>query len=441
MLISAIKQNQLTKNIALSAIIKVMNILFVVLIVRKSIDALGMVEYGIWTAITSISTWISLLDIGIGNGLRVELRRCFIDQNWREARMLLNTAYIFIALFMAFVLAVFVGVWYFTDWGAFFNIKDYSIQSINFLVLLTVSGLMMQLIFSLIQPVINANLHSGLIGIFTAISNGLILAYLFLNGNNGINILQYGFFSAFVPIAVYLGFSFFYFKKYAPQIIPDFKETNFKKIRPILVVSGKFFFMQISSVLMYQMTSFLIIRYFTPTEVAEYNIAYRYFNLFQMVFMTLLQPLWSMSTDAYLRNDLEWIEKTIKKYVIWSFFLFVAMVFGYFMRDFVFKIWLNNVSVSPKIAFYVAVHIAIICWNCIFLYVVTGAGKINLQFILAWVTMLLVFPLTHVFVKTFNMGIDGIFMANILILLIFSVLIPIQTYYLLKTNKQNYWLS
>ena len=161
MLSTTIKFSQLNKNIALSASIKAFNILCVVLIVRRSIDVLGVENYGIWMAIASISMWISLLDIGIGNGLRVELRRCFINEQWQEARRLLNTAYIFIGVLSLIIISLFTVLWFNVDWAAFFNIKNYSVQNINILVLVTVIGLVLQLVFSLIQPVLNANLHSG----------------------------------------------------------------------------------------------------------------------------------------------------------------------------------------------------------------------------------------------------------------------------------------
>lgn len=439
MLLSAIKQSQLNKNIVLSAIIKGFNILFVILIVRRSIDVLGVEEFGIWTAITSISTWISLLDIGIGNGLRVELRRCFIEKDWKEARTLLNTAYIFIGALSFCVLILFFILWLRTDWTSVFNIKNYSVHNVNLLVLVTVVGLILQLIFSLIQPVLNANLHSGLENIFSMVSNGLILIYLFFFNEQTINILQFGFLSAFLPVLVYIGFSLFYFMRYLPQLLPNLKDTNFQKIRPILIVSGKFFFMQISSVLMYQMTSFLIIRYFTPTEVAEYNVSFRYFNLFYIVYMTLLSPLWSLSTDAYLRGDLDWIIKTLKRYIFLWIFVILGLIVGFLIRDIAFKIWLNNVSVSPKIAFYVALYMGILSWNTTFLYVVTGAGKIHVQFVLAIVTIVLFFPLTHFLVKIMHLGIDGIFIGNTIILLMSSICIPLQTYFLLKTNKKGIW--
>jgi O-antigen/teichoic acid export membrane protein len=433
------KLGTLNKNILLSAIIKVFNILFVVLMVRRSIDLLGVAEYGIWTAITSISTWVSLLDIGIGNGLRVELRRCFIEEDWKEARILLNTAYKFIGFICLSVLVVFFLIWLNTDWAAVFNIKNYSVQNVGILVLVTIMGLIIQLVFSLLQPVLNANLHSGFEGICFAIANGLILVYLMCVDAQSINILQYGFVSAFMAPLVFWGFSYFYYKTYVPQIMPDFKESNFGKIKPILLTGGKFFVIQISAILMYQMTSFLIIRYFSPNEVTEYNVAFRYFNLFYIVFITLLSPLWSMSTDAYLRGDTDWIIGTIKKYVLVFLGILIALTLGYLVRDFVFKIWLKDVFVSPKIALYVALYMAILCWNNIFLYVINGSGRIHFQFILAIITTILFFPITHFLVKILNWGIDGIFIGNMIILSMFSILIPLQTYFLLKSDKQDLW--
>ena len=440
MLSATSRYSQLNKNIVLSAGIKAFNILCVVLIVRRSVYLLGVENYGIWTAIASISMWVSLLDVGIGNGLRVELRRCFINEEWKEARRLLNTAYIFIGALSIVIIILFTILWFNVDWAAFFNIKNYGVQNINTLVLVTVIGLILQIVFSLIQPVLSANLHSGLENIFLTISNAVILVYLTLSTHQNINLVQYAVLSAFLPVLAYVGFSLFYFSKYLPQLMPNLKDMDFKAIRPIFLVGGKFFFMQISAIIMYEMTTFLLIRYFSPNEVAEYNIAYRYFNLFYVVFMTLLSPLWSLSTDAYLKGDIEWIIKMVKKYALLLVFIWSALIFGYFMRDFAFKLWLNNnVAVSPKIAFYVAIYIATLSWNSLFLYVVTGAGKIHLQFILAIINIVLFLPLTHFLVKVMHWGIDGIFIGNLIILSMTSISIPLQAYLILKTNKQGFW--
>jgi O-antigen/teichoic acid export membrane protein len=439
MLSATTKLSQINKNILLSASIKAFNILCVIFIVRRSVALLGVENYGIWTAIASISMWVSLLDVGVGNGLRVELRRCFINEQWTEARRLLNTAYIFVGALSVVIISVFAVIWFNVDWAAVFNIKNYSVTNVNILILVTFVGLILQLVFSLISPVLNANLHSGLENFFSTISNVFILLYLTFSSVETIDLVQYASLSAFLPVFMYSGFSFLYFKKYLPQLMPDLKDTDFKAIRPIFLVSGKFFFMQISAVIMYEMTTFLLIRYFSPNEVAEYNIAYRYFNLFYVVFMTLLSPLWSFTTDAYLKGNIDWIIDRIKKYAVLLVIIWCGLIFGFFMRDFVFKLWLHDVSVSSKIAFYVAVYIGVLSWNSLFLYVVTGAGKINVQFYLAIVNIVLFLPLTHFLVRVLGWGVDGVFISNLIVLSFTSICIPLQAYLLLKTDKKGFW--
>jgi len=65
---------QRTKNYFLqvrnSFIYKFLAIVLSYLSIPLMIKYLGNVQYGIWSTLLSIMSWISLFDIGIGNGLR-----------------------------------------------------------------------------------------------------------------------------------------------------------------------------------------------------------------------------------------------------------------------------------------------------------------------------------------------------------------------------------
>ena len=119
--------------------------------------------------------------------------------------------------------------------------------------------------------------------------------------------------------------------------------------------------------------------------------------------------------------------------------VWVGIIVGYFLRGYAFHLWVRDVEISTKICLYVALFTAILSWNNIFLYVINGTGKIHLQFILAIITTLIFFPLTHFLVKYLGYGIDGIFISNVAVLLMFSFFMPLQTYFLLKTNRQGIW--
>ena len=56
----------------------------------------------------------------------------------------------------------------------------------------------------------------------------------------------------------------------------------------------------------------LITQLFGPQHVASYDVVFKLFSVITIVHGILMAPLWSAYSDAYHRNDMEWIKKTIK---------------------------------------------------------------------------------------------------------------------------------
>lgn len=75
----------------------------------------------------------------------------------------------------------------------------------------------------------------------------------------------------------------------------------------------KFFVGQISGMLLMCTANLVISNAISPAEVASYQIAYRYFTMLTIVFTLVSTPMWSATTDAYNRGDLNWIRSTTKR--------------------------------------------------------------------------------------------------------------------------------
>lgn len=65
------------KNIALSFLLKAVNILIQLLFVPLLLGYLSPVKYGIWITVGSVINWFYFFDIGLGNGLRNKLAEAF----------------------------------------------------------------------------------------------------------------------------------------------------------------------------------------------------------------------------------------------------------------------------------------------------------------------------------------------------------------------------
>lgn len=69
----------------------------------------------------------------------------------------------------------------------------------------------------------------------------------------------------------------------------------------------------ISMLFIYQFINIILSRIEGPEVVTQYNIAYKYFNVLNMLFVIILTPFWSAFTDAYVKKDYNWMQRIIRK--------------------------------------------------------------------------------------------------------------------------------
>ena len=116
------------------------------------------------------------------------------------------------------------------------------------------------------------------------------------------------------PLVVVSFFNVYLFCTRYKSIAPSFRYIDFKVAPNLLKLGLQFFVIQIASVIQFQMTNFLILRYFGGAEVTAYNVSYKYFNVLMMVWSILVSPLWVGFTDAITKNDFKWIANVICKF-------------------------------------------------------------------------------------------------------------------------------
>lgn len=69
---------------------------------------------------------------------------------------------------------------------------------------------------------------------------------------------------------------------------PSFFERS--KIKEIVILGSKFFWIQLTTLLLFQSNNLIIAHTCGNTSVAEYNIAYKYIGLIEMAFMIIMTP-------------------------------------------------------------------------------------------------------------------------------------------------------
>jgi O-antigen/teichoic acid export membrane protein len=407
------------------------------LIVPLTLSYLGKVEYGLWITLISIVNWIAIMDIGIGNGLRNLLTISLVEKNVLLSRKNISNAYLilFIISLILFFLIPLLG---YLDLQTFFNIKIIESERLVSIVKIFFSALILIFFLNIINQIFNSFQKTGLANIAPFLYNFLFILSLYLFSSSFIhNLYNLVFAYSICMIVSYflVTLVFFIFNKaYLPSII------LFDKIicKNIIRLGLNFFLIQIAVLLIFSVDNLLILKLLGPEYATKYNIAYRIFSIPTFAFTIFITPFWSAFTQAYLLKDFNWIRERILffvKMMVIVIFIVVCIIFSY---DFIINLWLkkqnNSGLISPiaKISF--GIFIVISIWNNIFSYFLNGIGKTKLQIMTACIGLVINIPLTYLFIKAFNMGIEGMLFSMAISLSVFAVAGPLHTYQILKTK-------
>ena len=245
---------------------------------------------------------------------------------------------------------------------------------------------------------------------------------------------------ALLPVLVFLIASLILFRTKYKNISPTFKLVKLKYSGDLIVKGSQFFVLQMTSLIIFTSSNMVITQIFGPGEVATYNIAFKYFNYVPMIFTTILNPLWSAYTDAYVKEDFDWIRNAIKKvFRVWVL-LSILVLIMIIVADYVYDIWLGSKMKVPfALSAVMGLFTIVSNWNDIFAFFMNGLGKIRLSLYIAIIEGIIYIPLSILFAKNLGFGITGVVFAAIICLLLGTVFAPIQYYKIINKKDVGIW--
>jgi len=427
------------KNIAASFLIKGGSILIGLLLVPMTINYINSTQYGIWLTLSSIISWFSFFDIGLGNGLKNKLAETnALGQN-EKGQIYISTTYAILTIISLIIFLLFFCINPFLNWAGILNTKNYTGQSLN-LVALTIFGFFcVSFVIQLINTILTANhkpAKSSLIGLIGSFLS-LIIIFIFTKSTEA-SLIKLVLVLAGVPLLTQLIASIWLFKSSLAILSPKFKLIDFKYAKDLLSVGGVFFIIQIGALVLFQTDNIVITQLFGPKEVTTFNIAYKLFSVIIMIFTIIMTPFWSSYTDAYAKNDLEWVRNIIDKMQKYWFILIGITICVLAMSPFVFKLWLGD---SIKIPFYLSiaftVYVTAFTWQTIHVFLLNGIGKIRLQFYLVIISAIVNLPLSIILGKWY--GLVGIITANTIVFIFMGILFSIQVGKILNHKATGIW--
>ena len=108
-------------NIAVSFALRGISIIISFLIVPYSLKLLDTNKYGIWLAISSTVSWISILDIGLANGLRNKVAEYIAKKEYDQAKIAVSSTYAILLLIILPIALIFSIAAPFINWNSVFK--------------------------------------------------------------------------------------------------------------------------------------------------------------------------------------------------------------------------------------------------------------------------------------------------------------------------------
>lgn len=401
------------------------------------INYLGSEQYGIWSTLLSILSWIVLFDLGVGNGLRNKISESLaIDGNTEKAQKYISTAYVAISIFSLCFLILFLYISSYISWSGIFNTKILTDDELRKVVNITASFLFVNFALSLINQVFNGIQQSSKVILNQLLSNTLSLLFVFLlyfytNGS----LIKLAFFYGLSLIITNLLISVWFFISNV-NFLPRVKYYRRNYLKPILSLGLQFFVIQIAVIVIFTTDKILITQLFGPQFVVNYDVVFKIFSIVTLVHSLIVTPLWSACSDAYHREDYPWIRASLKIQLNLYLYLILFTTIIFFLTKFIVLFWIGDgIEISFMLIMSIAVYTLVSVWNNIFANFINATNKLAVQIGTSLVAIFVNIPLSIFIVKYFNTGLEGVVFGTIASLSLFMIFGPIQTYSILRKKN------
>jgi O-antigen/teichoic acid export membrane protein len=159
-----------------------------------------------------------------------------------------------------------------------------------------------------------------------------------------------------------------------------------------------------------------------------------------MVFNVIITPFWSAFTEAYVKQEYEWIKGMMRKLIIIWAGLSSIVVLMIVFSDFVYTIWVGkDIEVPFLLSLLTGIFVITANWNNMFGYFLNGVGKVRIQFYHSIIVAIVNIPLSIFLASNLGLGISGIMLSTIICLVAASVWAPIQYFKIINKKATGIW--
>ena len=431
------------KNILASILIKGGSIGISLLLVPLTINYVNSSRYGIWLTLSSIVAWLSFFDIGLSQGLRNRFAEAKARNEDSLAQIYVSTTYALLGAIFLIIWVLFIVFNQFLNWSGILNVEDSMQSEVSILAMIVFTYFCLSFVLKIITTILLADqqpARSSLIELFGQVIS-LIFIIILVIATEG-SLIKLGIALCLSPLLVLAGANFLLFNGIYKRYRPVISKVKLMYVKDLFNLGLLFFIIQFAGIIQFQTANIIIARNFGTEDVTAYNIVYKYFGVLNMIFVIFITPFWSASTEAYQKNDIQWIKNGIRKYNLLNIIMLFAGSIMLVFSETVYRLWLGEGKVI--------IGFSLSLWGFLYFNVQMFAGKyvnflngisaLRIQFISSIISPFLYLAIAILLIRNYHMGVYSLFIASILANFNGFILAPMQYYQIIiKRSRSPIW--
>ena len=279
-----------------------------------TIGYLGAVRYGVWLTISSLLSWLTITDLGIGG---VALVNALSEARGRDdrayARSLVSTAFFALCGAALLMVVVFCILYSLLPWARLFNAEG-AVSNDELRMAVACAFFCFVLSFPLgMGAGIYAGYQEGYVGsIWNTAANlvSLVALLVVCQKQGGLPSLVLALSGSRLVVVAANMIYLFYFRH--AEVRPNIRWVSRASFRRLFGLGWRYVAQQMGSMGMFQTQPLLITQILGPHSVGVFNVTNRILSLPWMFVQWFTAPLLPAYSEARARNDWPWIWKTLK---------------------------------------------------------------------------------------------------------------------------------
>jgi len=432
------------KNILSSLLIKGISIGISFITLPLTLNYVNPSNYGIWLTLSSIVGWLAFFDIGLTQGLRNKFAEARAKADDSTAQVYVSTTYAILGIIFTIIWSIFMIVNNFINWTKILNIPESMGDDVSSLAVIVFTYFCLTFVLRIITTILTSDQQpakSSLIDLIGQIVS-LIIIFILVKTTQG-SLIKLGLALCLSPLLALFFANLFLFKGRYKRFRPEFSKINFHYAKDLFNLGLIFFIIQLANILQFQTANIIIANRFSTADVTSFNIVYKYFGLLVMLTTIFLTPFWSASTEAFLKNDIDWIKNAIKKYNHLNIIIVIIGAIMLMSSETIYRLWLGEgkVNISFALSFWGFLFFNTSVYGGKYVSFLNGISALRIQFVACIFSPFLFIASTLILIKYFNMGVYALFISSIIANFNTYLLAPLQYHMIIAKNKRSIWIK